>query len=185
MKPVPRQVKKHQDKELKKDIAASYDHFKVFEGQQYTGMKIGRSHKWHYDAGVWKEKKVTPEKWEIEYSVNKRRAGKAPDGSGVPVGTEYHWYILSHQYVRKLDANTYTTSMIGFKHKIAHKRADKDKWSVSEKTQKKKLIAALQQLIDQLESQEQLPLQPETETKGEKIQKRKAIQTKKELAETF
>lgn len=30
--------------ELKKDIAESYNHWKVFEGKQYTGMKIGRSH---------------------------------------------------------------------------------------------------------------------------------------------
>jgi hypothetical protein len=27
-------------------------------------------------------------------------------GSGAPIGTEYHWYILAHQNVRKLDANT-------------------------------------------------------------------------------
>jgi hypothetical protein len=29
----------------------------------------------------------------------------APEGSGVPVGTEYHWYVLAHQNVRKLNAN--------------------------------------------------------------------------------
>jgi len=43
----------------RKNIAASYEDYKEFEGQQYTGMKIGRSHKWNYDAGVWREKKVT------------------------------------------------------------------------------------------------------------------------------
>lgn len=185
MKPIPKQLKKRQEQELKKDIAATYNHFKVFEGQQYTGMKIGRSHKWNYDAGVWKEKKITPEKWEIEYSVNKRRAGKAPEGSGVPVGTEYHWYILSHQYVRKLDANTYTTSMIGFKHKIAHKRAEKDKWNVSEKTQKKKLIAALQQLIDQLENEDPLTVPEQAENNDKKAPARKVTKPQKELAETF
>lgn len=31
------------------DAAASYDEFKEFEGQKYTGMKIGRGHKWYYD----------------------------------------------------------------------------------------------------------------------------------------
>ena len=29
--------------------------------------------------------------------VTKRRAGHAPEGSGVPVGTEYHWYIVAHR----------------------------------------------------------------------------------------
>src|SRR6266550_599346 len=79
------------------DISASYNKFKKFEGKQYTGMKVGRSHKWYYDKGEWREKKITPDLWEISYSVTKRRAGKAPEGSGVPLGTEYHWYILAHQ----------------------------------------------------------------------------------------
>ena len=48
-----------------------------------------------HDEGVWKERKVEPDKWEFTYAVGKRRAGRAPEGSGVPVGTEYHWYILA------------------------------------------------------------------------------------------
>jgi hypothetical protein len=92
--------------ELKKDISKNYNEYKEFEGRKYTGMKVGRSHKWYYDKGEWKEKKITPDKWEFTYAVNKKRAGQAPEGSGVPVGTEYHWYILAHQNVRKLDANS-------------------------------------------------------------------------------
>jgi hypothetical protein len=38
----------------KKDLSKTYNEFKSFEGQQYTGMAIGRSHKWHYDKGDWK-----------------------------------------------------------------------------------------------------------------------------------
>lgn len=144
-------TKKKQQKEADADLAKTYNEFKNFEGQFYTGMKIGRSHYWYYDKGQWKETKVTPDLWTISYAVNKRRKGKAPEGSGVPVGTEYHWYILAHQNVRKLDANTYTTSMTGLKYKLAHKRADKDTWSVSEKTQRKHLIRVLQNLIKQLE----------------------------------
>ncbi len=54
----------------KKDtIPASYNKFKKFEGKQYTGMQVGRSHKWYYDKGEWKEKKITPDLWEISYSV--------------------------------------------------------------------------------------------------------------------
>lgn len=111
---------------IKKDISKSYNEYKEFEGKKYTGMKVGRSHKWYYDKGDWKEKKIAPDKWEFTYAVNKRRAGNAPEGSGVPVGTEYHWYILAHQNVRKLDANNYTTSMTGLKYKLAHKRSESE-----------------------------------------------------------
>lgn len=54
--------------------------YKEFEGKQYYGMKVGRSHKWYYDRGEWKEKKITPDKWEFTFHVNKRRSGKAPEG---------------------------------------------------------------------------------------------------------
>lgn len=69
-------------------------------------------------------KKVTADKWQFTYNVTKRRAGNAPEGSGVPLGTEYHWYILANQIAKKIDANSYTTSMIGLKYKLAHKRAE-------------------------------------------------------------
>jgi hypothetical protein len=148
---------KPKKKAVKKDLSKTYNEFKEFEGQQYTGMKIGRSHKWNYDAGVWKETKITPDLWELSYAVTKRRAGHAPEGSGVPVGTAYHWYILAHQNVRKLNANEYTTSMAGLKLKLAHKRADKEKWSLSGKTQRRHLIEFLQEIIVQLEK-EPVPL---------------------------
>ena len=138
------------------DPAVSYDEFKEYEGRKYTGMKIGRSHRWHYDAGDWKETKVTPDLWEISYAVTKRRAGRAPEGSGVPVGTEYHWYILAHQNVEKLNANDYTTSLSGLKFKIAHKRADTGKWSGTPKTQRKRMIRFLQDVIRELEEQQEV-----------------------------
>jgi len=146
------------------DFSVSYNKFKEFEGRQYTGMKIGRSHKWYYDKGEWKEKKITPDLWEISYSVTKRRAGKAPEGSGVPVGTEYHWYIISHQNVKKINANDYTTSMSGLIYKLAHKRAGKNKWSTSAKTQRAHLIKFLQEFIEQLKK-EPVPLQLEYDGK--------------------
>jgi hypothetical protein len=140
--------------ELKKDISKTYNEYKEFEGRKYTGMKVGRSHKWYYDKGEWKEKKITPDKWEFTYAVNKKRAGQAPEGSGVPVGTEYHWYILAHQNVRKLDANSYATSMTGLKYKLAHRRAEKDKWNATDNAQRRQLIKILQELIDQLKMEE-------------------------------
>lgn len=133
------------------DIAATYNAFKEYEGRRYTGMKVGRSHKWNYDPGVWKETKVTPDEWQIEFAVTKRRAGHAPEGSGVPVGTGYHWYILAHQNVTKINANEYTTSMTGMKFKLAHRRADKGTWSASPEAQKRHLIQILKQVIEDLE----------------------------------
>jgi hypothetical protein len=138
-------------REAKKDLSATYNEFKKFEGQQYTGMAIGRSHKWYYDKGEWKETKITPDLWQISYAVTKRRAGKAPEGSGVPVGTGYHWYVLAHQIVRKLNANDYTTSLTGLKYKLSHKRAEKEKWSATTKTQRKHLIDFLKEIIEGLE----------------------------------
>jgi hypothetical protein len=158
----------------KEDLSAGYNKYKEYKGQQYTGMKIGRHHKWYYDKGEWKEQKLTPDKWGISFAVTKRRAGKAPEGSGVPVGTEYHWYILADQEATKLDANSYATKMTGYKFKLAHKRADKDKWSLSSTGQRKKLIKILQEMISQLEEEiveekENKTLKPATETKPERI----------------
>ncbi len=130
---------------------SSYDELKEFQGKRYTGMKVGRRHKWYYDQGEWSERKVTPDKWEFRYAVTKRRAGKAPEGSGVPVGTAYRWYIMADQVVTKVDANSYTTEMIGLKHKIAHRRADKDRWNASDSAQRKRLIAVLREMIAELE----------------------------------
>jgi hypothetical protein len=44
--------------------------------------------------------------------------------------------------------------MTGLKAKIAHKRADHDKWSTSERAQRRKLIQVLQNMIDQLQQEE-------------------------------
>jgi len=136
---------------VKDDVSRSYNVHKEFDGQHYTGMQVGRSHKWNYDKGVWRETKITPDRWEISYHVTKRRAGHAPEGSGAAVGTAYHWFILSHQYVEKLNANDYSTGMTGLKFKLAHKRAGKDTWSLSDNGQRKALIKILQDFITELE----------------------------------
>ena len=43
--------------------------------------------------------------------------------------------------------------MTGLKYKISSQRAEKDKWSVSENAQRKKLIRVLRESINQLERQ--------------------------------
>lgn len=65
-------------------------------------MKVGRTHKWYYDKGEWKEKKVTPDKWQFTSNVTKRRAGIVPEGSGVPLGTEYHGTYLQIKMLKNL-----------------------------------------------------------------------------------
>jgi hypothetical protein len=140
-----------------KDIAAGYNQPKSFKGAQYTGMQVGRSHKWHHDQGEWIETKITPDLWEVSYEVTKRRVGHAPKGSGVPVGTGYNWYILAHQVVKKLNANDYTTALNGLKLKLSHKRAEKENWSASPANQRKQLITFLQEMITELQG-EPVPL---------------------------
>jgi hypothetical protein len=134
-------------------VSESYNRFKSFDGKTYTGMAVGRSHKWYYDQGVWRDTKITPDLWSISYAVTKRRAGHAPKKSGASVGTDYHWLILAHQNVEKLNADDYSTEMTGLKFKLAHKRADKKKWSLSGKTQRKHLINFLREMISQLEQE--------------------------------
>jgi hypothetical protein len=141
------------ENETRTDISNRYDEYKDFEGKKYTGMRVGGTHHWYYDKGEWEEKKIAPDKWEFTYATNKRRAWQAPEGSGVPVGTEYHWYLLAHQNVRKLDANSYTTSMEGLKYKLAYKRAEIGKWSSTDYAQKERLIQILEELIDQLKKE--------------------------------
>src|SRR5438270_12888357 len=153
--PTKSSTPKRAKKEAASDAAVSYDEFKEHEGKKYTGMKVSSSHKWYYDKGEWKEKKITPDLWQISYAVTKRRAGRAPEGSGVPVGTEYHWYVLAHQNVCKLNANDYTTSMSGLKFKIAYKRADTGKWSATPQTERKRMISFLRDVIDDLEKEQE------------------------------
>jgi len=133
-----------------KSLITSYDAIKEFEGRKYTGMRVGASHSWYYQQGEWKETKVAPDKWQFTYDANKRRKWDAPEGSGAPVGTEYHWYILAHQNVRKLDANEYTTSMAGVKYKLGHRRATSEKWSAGERAQLRQLISIFEENVVRL-----------------------------------
>jgi hypothetical protein len=163
--------KKVRKKRTPKKVGASYEAIKSYNGKQYVGMQIGRSHKWYYDKGEWKDKKITPDLWEIRYAVTKRRAGKAPKGSGAPVGTGYHWYIMAHQEVIKLNADDYTTVLSGLKYKVAHKRAVKGSWSASVATQRKTLVKFIKEMVAQLEK-EPVPIKftyKDIEYKGEGI----------------
>lgn len=107
----------------------AYDDLKEFAGELYTGMPVGGRHTWIYTGAVWRERKVAPDEWEFTLTSVKRRDRNAPIGSGVPLDTQFHWFLLAHQWVRKLDGDSYHTFMSGTKHKIAHKRPSWRTWS--------------------------------------------------------
>jgi hypothetical protein len=107
----------------------NYDDLKEFRGRKYMGMPIGGRHVWNYPNGTWKEEKMDPDSWVFTFESVKRRRREAPKNSGAPINTEYHWYILADQLVRKIDKDTYRTMMEGVKHKLSHKRPYWRKWS--------------------------------------------------------
>lgn len=154
---------------------SQYNKFKEYKGKKYAGVEVGHGHKWQYEAGEWKEKKVTPNKWQFTYKVGKKRAGKAPEGSGAPVGTEYHWYIVADQIVKKLDANNYSTEMTGSKYKVAHKRAGKEKWSINDPKQRKEIIKILKDMIAELEAAPELEA-PTEQGKEKKLERTRQTQ---------
>jgi len=162
----------------KKPDLSQYNKFKTYKGQRYIGVKVGHGHKWQYEAGEWKETKVTPNRWKFTYKVGKKREGHAPEGSGAPVGTEYHWYILADQIVKKLDANNYSTEMTGSKYKVAHKRFDKPNWSINDQKQKKETIKILKEMIAELETSPE----PEAPTEKSTEKPKKTRQTQLLLA---
>ncbi len=92
-------------------------------------MAVGGQHTWHYTDALWRERKIAPDEWEFTLTSTKKRDRPAPLGSGAAVFTEYHWYLLADQWVRKLDADSYTTFMSGLKYKVAHKRPHWRAWS--------------------------------------------------------
>jgi hypothetical protein len=99
-----------------------YDKIKDYNGQIYTGMKIGGTHKWHYNHGKWFETKIAPNQWTFYFQSTKTRFHSAPMDSGAKLNTKYHWYMIADQIASKLDANSYITNMKGIKFKIGHKR---------------------------------------------------------------
>jgi len=68
----------------------AYDDLKEFSGQRYTGMSVGGQHTWIYPNGRWQERKVAPDRWDFTFASMKERERSAPEGSGVPDGTQFH-----------------------------------------------------------------------------------------------
>lgn len=111
-----------------------YNSLKDFEGKKYTGMRVGGSHSWNYDNGIWNETKLSPDEWKFQFNCIKGRSHEAPPGTGALKDTKYHWYIIADQKVVKLDENRYDTKMVGSKFKIGHQMPNWNKWSYNYKS---------------------------------------------------
>ncbi len=133
-----------------------YDKLKEHNGQIYTGMKIGGSHKWHYNNGAWFETKVAPSQWTFNFQSTKTRFHSAPINSGAKLNTKYHWYIIADQIASKLDSNSYITNMKGIKFKIGHKRPNWKKFSYQypdQESYKERIIKILESVLVRLRNE--------------------------------
>lgn len=131
----------------------AYNDLKRFQGQAYSGMSVGGEHRWIYPRGTWHEKKVAPDRWDFNFTSFKEREEGAPEGSGAPPGTQYHWYLLAHQRVKKIDQDTYATFMEGQKYKVAHRRPYWRHWSTEypgQASERERLIAILEDALARL-----------------------------------
>ena len=50
-----------------------YNSLKEYNGQIYSGMRVGGQHIWDYKDGTWKETKTSPKEWKFEFICNKYR----------------------------------------------------------------------------------------------------------------
>lgn len=138
----------------------AYDELKEFEGAEYSGMPVGGQHSWRYTDARWRERKVAPDAWEFTLTSVKRRDRPAPPGSGAALFTEYHWYLLAHQWARKIDADSYTTFMSGVKYKVAHRRPHWRAWSSEypgHEADTERVVGILETTLDRLRSSKERP----------------------------
>lgn len=130
-----------------------YDDLKEYNGRKYMGMPVGRRHEWNYPNGIWKERKLAPDRWIFSFQSMKTRVKGAPVNSGAPINTQYHWCILADQRVRKVDKDAYETFMEGLKFKVSHKRPHWLKWSseyADNVSDKERAIAILEEVTEKI-----------------------------------
>jgi hypothetical protein len=137
-------------------IRRTYNNLKRYNDQIYSGMKVGGTHKWHYDNGTWTEKKLSPDKWKFKFDSVKNRFHEAPHNSGAENNTKFHWYIIADQIATKLDKDSYMTKMNGFKFKIGHKRPVWNGFTYDfpkQESYTQKVIKILEEVLNDLKNQ--------------------------------
>lgn len=131
----------------------AYGEEKESGGLRYRGMRVGGVHRWTYPDGKWTERKVTPQRWDVAFTSRKVRRNKAPDNSGAEVGSGYHWLVVAHQWVGKMDDNTYATHLEGTKHLLAFRKAGWQGWTTQQRghtSARLRAIMALEELVAEL-----------------------------------
>ncbi len=107
----------------------SFDALKTYAGRTYGGMRIGGRNQWRSPECIGDEQKTGPDDRRPSFRSTKRRTHAAPMGSGAGIWTEYHGFLIAHQHVRKVDADSYETLMQGVKHQVAPRRPYWRRWS--------------------------------------------------------
>ncbi|TFG01508.1 MAG: hypothetical protein EU539_13980 [Promethearchaeota archaeon] len=116
-------------------------------------MKVGNSHVWNYKNGLWRETKLTPDRWEFIFNALKTRTKMAPKNSGAKINTKYHWFMMADQLATKINQNSYMTSMKGLKFKVGHKRPHWKTFTYGYSEQisyKERIIKFLETIISEL-----------------------------------
>jgi len=138
-----------------KMVIKIYNDLKIHNETPYLGMKVGGSHCWNYDNGIWHEIKKAPDRWDLKFNCVKTRGYSAPINTGAKIGTVFHWFIIANQLATKLNNNSYMTSMQGIKFKIGHKRPHWKTFSYNYSNQvgyKEKLITILEDVLNRLKN---------------------------------
>jgi hypothetical protein len=118
-----------------------------FEGNEYNGTREEIA--WQLSKNTWSEFRRGEKSWDVLFETN---ASKPFEGAkDMPVGSEYHSYILAHQKLVKTRKNTYAMKLEGLKFKLAHKE-DGASWSSNERGRKNQLIKILKEMLATLES---------------------------------
>lgn len=134
-----------------------FDDIKIHNGKQYSGMRVGGSHVWDYYNATWEETKVAQDLWKIKFDAIKGRKVAAPENSGAPLFTGYHWLIIADQRVAKINKDEYQTVLEGSKFKIGHRRPYWKDWSYAysgQMTYRQKLIQIFRSTLEKLEQEE-------------------------------
>ena len=106
----------------KRETKSTFDTLKTFNGQKYTGMRVGGEHHWNYQNTEWEETKTEPDRWNIRMTSIKSRKVSAPEGSGAPLGTQYDWFLVGRQVVEKINKDEYKTVFEAHKYKLGYKK---------------------------------------------------------------
>lgn len=91
---------------------------RYFKGKKVSGVPLNYPEDWAY-RGHWKEKKIKPGIWKIDFRATKRRKARGYGGFGK--GTKGRWKINAIQYITKTGKGKYQTRMKGTKKSLGFK----------------------------------------------------------------